>query len=70
METSGKTGSSMTNKTEVEGPLLGGMLVKSIHSYGLAEDGNTLCIMVDMVDNTNVMISLAPGSPIAAHVVA
>lgn len=70
METNGKTGSSMTNKTEVEGQLLGGVLVNSIHSYGLAEDNKTLMVMVELADGHTAVISVCPGSPVTAHVVA
>jgi len=44
--------------------------VAEIHSSGYAEDGITFCVMLDMEGGGTVMISLAPGSPITAAIVA
>ena len=44
--------------------------VKRIHSYSMAEDNETLCIMCDMADGSTAMISITPGRPIAASIVA
>ena len=38
--------------------------VKAIHSYGMAEDHLTLCILIDLDDGAEVMISIAPGDRI------
>ena len=54
---------------EIEKRTLPDAAVESIHSYGMAEDGRTLCVMCDMVDGSTVMISVCPGRPIAACVV-
>lgn len=54
----------------VEDRMLPAALVEGIYSYGMAEDGRTLCVMCDMEDGSTVMISVCPGSPVAVQVVA
>ena len=44
--------------------------VFNIHSSGLAEDGLTYTLMINMVDGATIMISIAPGAPISVRVVA
>lgn len=56
-------------QTATGGPVLGGVLVESIHSYDIAEDGRTLCVMCEMADGSTAMISVCPGRPITACVV-
>lgn len=54
-------------------PLVDSMLpeaaVETIHSYGMAEDGETLVVMVEMADGHTACFQFCPGGPITAHVI-
>ncbi|MBI4290585.1 MAG: hypothetical protein HY661_03795 [Betaproteobacteria bacterium] len=55
--------------SELEGATLPTAQVESIYSYGIAEDGETLMVMVDLADGSTAAISVAPGQPIGVRVV-
>jgi hypothetical protein len=42
--------------------------VESIHSYGYAEDGRTLMVMVELADHRLASFSFCPGEPVGAAV--
>ena len=54
----------------VEGPQLEGVLVANVESFGLAEDGRTLAVTVELVDGRLAMFQFCPGRPVTAAVVA
>lgn len=57
-------------ETAAEGNALGGATVANVESFGLAEDGRTLVVTVELTDGRLAMFQFAPGQPITAHVVA
>ena len=63
-----------TTSIRGEGPQLGPQLdavpVKSIDSFGLCEDNETLLVIVELVDGRTVALSFCPGQAITAGVVA
>lgn len=54
---------------ELDAPALPAAVVESINSYGIAEDGETLMVMVELADGSTAAVSIAPGAPICVRVV-
>ncbi len=52
-----------------EGPQLGAVPVKSIHSFDLCEDGKTVLVLARLVDGRIVAVNIEPNRPISACIV-
>lgn len=55
---------------EIESKTLPSAAVECVRSYGIAEDGETLLVLVDLADGRTVSVGIAPGKPIFIGVVA
>jgi hypothetical protein len=54
---------------ELDIPTLPVAVVESINSYGIAEDGETLIVLVELADGSTASVGITPGQPISVHVV-
>lgn len=53
----------------LDAPAIPVAVVESINSYGIAEDGETLIVLVELADGSTASVGIAPGFPISVHVV-
>lgn len=59
-----------TATVTTEGKQLNGAEVLTVESFGIAEDGRTLIVMLELANGSLVCYQFCSGEPITAHVVA